>query len=253
MYKDHEQNSSGKIISLVAVLSIIVIIALGASFITYSLVDSEYSGAASSNTDGEASGGGSNKNNNKIITGDPSNKGDDELGDDKAPNQTLPPGGGGNVNTGELAIVYTEETNGIFLKDAVPISDAAGKALRGTREYFDFIIDTKVSTRTKMTYEIAIIKDPASTLRDDQVKLYLERKVGGTYVEVMPPRLFKPISIQTDLGSPKGSMVIRKETKTYSSNDIYRLRMWISSDAVITAGQHYKVKVNVYGKATYLN
>lgn len=156
--------------------------------------------------------------------------------------------GGGSTST-SISMTYTENTNGISIQNALPTSDEIGKALSGTGEYFDFTVSSKLSSGAAVTYEIAAIKDEESTISDDQVKLYLEKQVSGSYEQVMEPTLFKPISKDSEVGSPEGSMILYQLKKKKSESDNYRLRMWIKEDANVEMDQVYTVKVNVYGKA----
>lgn len=149
----------------------------------------------------------------------------------------------------DISMTYTENTNGISIQDALPISDQVGKALSGKGEYFDFTVRSKVPGKASVTYEIAAIKDKKSTVADSDVKLYLEKQVNGTYEAVSEPIVFTPINSGTKIGSPKGSMILRKVNKKESGFDNYRLRMWIREGATVDPDKIYTIKINVYGKA----
>ena len=152
-------------------------------------------------------------------------------------------------STGNISMNYTEDTNGISIENALPTSDMVGKTLKGKGEYFDFTINSTIVGNVSVNYEIAAIKDVNSSIPDGAVKLYLEQQKSGTYEEVMAPTFFTPIDKQTNVGSPKGSMVLLNVTKKSSSVDNYRLRMWLDENAVVESGKFYSVKINVYGKA----
>lgn len=152
-------------------------------------------------------------------------------------------------NYNNISMTYTESVNGISIQDALPISDEVGKALSGTGEYFDFTIRSKFSKKASVTYEIAAIKDEESTISNDQVKLYLEKQVSGSYEQVMEPNIFTPISNRSGVGSPEGSMILLQVKKNSSGSDNYRLRMWLKEDSTVQMDQVFTVKVNVYGKA----
>ncbi len=144
-------------------------------------------------------------------------------------------------------MTYVEDINGIRIENASPVRDEVGKALNGKGQYFDFTVSTKISKKTPIVYEIAAIKDKNSTLDDKDVKIYLEKQNSGTYEQVFEPQPFTALSEKTQVGSPKGAMVLKKVKKTKSGSDNYRLRMWISDKATITDVKTYTVTVNVYG------
>lgn len=153
------------------------------------------------------------------------------------------------VNSGTISMTYTEDINGIKIENALPISDSVGKVLSGTSEYFDFTVATKIKGNANIIYEIAAIKDKSSTLSDDNIKLYLEQQVSGTYREVFAPNKYTPLNTATEIGSPVGSMVLAQVSHNENAVDNYRLRMWISEDSVVDVeSKAYMVKINVYGK-----
>lgn len=147
-----------------------------------------------------------------------------------------------------VSMTYTESTNGISIENASPTSDEVGKKLNGKNEYFDFTVSTKNPKKSKVVYEIAAVKDKSSTISDNDIRIYLEKQVSGTYEEIVKPQPFKPIAKNSKIGSPKGSMLLKKVKTKVSSNDNYRLRMWLSDKANIQDVKTYAVKINVYGK-----
>lgn len=154
------------------------------------------------------------------------------------------------ISTGNISMNYTEDTNGISIKDALPISDTVGKQLKGEGEYFDFTINSTMLGNVSINYEIAAIKDETSTIADSDIRLYLEQQVSGSYEEVMAPSAYKPISSRSEIGSPAGSMILKTVKKTKTSSDNYRLRMWLAENSTVDIGKSYTVKINVYGKAS---
>lgn len=158
-------------------------------------------------------------------------------------------GGSNSITTQNISMNYTESENGISIVNATPISDSVGKLLNGKGEYFDFTVTATLAGNAKVTYEIAAMKDKSSTISDDNIKLYLEQQVSGTYEETMAPKTYTPIKEDSQIGSPAGSMVLKTVNKDESGTDNYRLRMWIKENTSIDISQHYTVKVNVYGKA----
>ena len=85
------------------------------------------------------------------------------------------------IRTGELKMSYTEDTNGISIVDALPISDDIGMKMSAANQYFDFTVGTKIKGDASISYEISAEKDVNSTLKDEEVKLYLEKKNGAIY------------------------------------------------------------------------
>lgn len=180
------------------------------------------------------------KNNDKNTGGNTNNSGSDSGSDT---------GSSGNTGAGEISMEYTEGKNGIKIVNALPTEDIAG--MKDFREgyYFDFNINTKISKNARAEYEVVIVKDAHSTLKDNQIKLYLEQEVAGEYIQVAAPTNFKARTSASSLGAPKGTMTLRTKTVSTTSVDKYRLRMWIDKSASIVDGLTYSVKVNIYGRA----
>ena len=151
-------------------------------------------------------------------------------------------------NTNQIIMKYTEDTNGISIQNAVPLTDEVGKAQTNENEYFDFTVQAKVDSEKKIEYEIAIVKDKSSTIPDKDIKIYLEEQKNGTYVQSAEPTNFVPIKSKTDIGAPVGTMVLKKVHQSSSLSKNYRLKMWINKDAIIDTNNSYTVRVNVYGK-----
>ena len=154
-----------------------------------------------------------------------------------------------SITTGKVSMTYTEDTNGISIVNALPMSDTVGKTLKGKGEYFDFTINSTISGKAHFVYEIAAIKDSSSTVPDSNIKLYLEQQKSGTYESVMEPTNFKPISQSSEVGSPVGSMILKSVQKNSTGADNYRLRMWIDEKAPTSQALTYTVRINVYAKA----
>lgn len=149
---------------------------------------------------------------------------------------------------GNVSMTYTESKNGIFIENASPVSDAVGKALNAPGEYFDFTVKTTVVKNQPITYEITAIKDSDCTISDQDIKIYLEKQVNGTYEQLVAPTAFEPIKEKTNVGSPINSMVLKRVKSEKSGFDNYRLRMWVNEKAVIQDVKTYAIKINVYGK-----
>jgi len=160
------------------------------------------------------------------------------------------------LETGTVALTYTEGKTGIILEDALPISDETGKMLTGENNVFDFTVTATLGKDTVITYEVTAVKIPITDMEpllDTEVKLYLERAVDPEidYTEIMAPTNFIPSTEQSEVGSPIGSMIL--DTGTFSNEGItihnYRLRMWVDENTEITDVQKkYGIKINVYAK-----
>ena len=98
------------------------------------------------------------------------------------------------INSGNISLQYTEDTNGITITDAMPMTDATGKKLSGVGEYFDFSILSTISGNAKIDYEVSAEKVGDCTLTNDEVRLYLEQEKDGIYESIMEPKAFTPIS-----------------------------------------------------------
>lgn len=155
------------------------------------------------------------------------------------------------ISTGTISMTYSEDTNGIYITNALPTEDEAGKVLSADNQKFDFTVSSTISGSATIQYEIAAVKDRGSTIADSDVRLYLEKKTGSTHTSVMEPKAYTAISYDSNLGTPAGSMILYSGTHSSTTVDNFRLRMWLSSTATVNENlvQTYTVKVNVYGKA----
>lgn len=152
-------------------------------------------------------------------------------------------------NGGNIILNYTNNITGLYITKAIPTSDIVGSAASEEGKYFDFAIDTKLDNATSIEYEIAVLKDSKKcTIPDDDIRIYLEREVSGTYTKVFGPAPFKPIKEDTKLGSQSGSMVLSKVKTKKSFVDNYRLRLWLADTSTVQSGD-YAVEVVVNGHA----
>ena len=86
--------------------------------------------------------------------------------------------------------------------------------------------------------------------RNHYIKIYLEKENSGSYSKIFGPSKFKGISKTSDLGTPKGSMVLAKVTNKKSIIENYRLKVWLSSTASPgTIPQNYSIDINLVGDA----
>ncbi len=153
------------------------------------------------------------------------------------------------IDTGNISLQFTEDTNGISITDAQPISDEMGKTLSGAGEYFDFTVQATIKGNATTTYEVSAEKATSSTLANDEVKLYLEQQINGTYQEVMEPTVFTPLTSQTEIGSNAGTMLLVRDSVSSTSSTNYRLRMWVNGTTPLTEdSRSFSVQVVVNAK-----
>ena len=153
------------------------------------------------------------------------------------------------ISTGNIYLNYTEDTNGINITNAYPMADEVGKTLTKEDQYFDFTVEASISGDVVASYEVSAEKETSSTLDNDEVKLYLEKKVNNTYQEVMAPKNFTPLKESTDLGTMAGSMLLDSGTVSKSSTVNYRLRMWVSDTTILdNLEKSFGVRVSIKAK-----
>ena len=152
---------------------------------------------------------------------------------------------------GEVNISYTDKSNTLNVINLTPVEDGAAiKDLTGDN-YFEFSVETKIDKAKEVNYEISISKNTDKcTVNDQDIKVYLEKENSGSYSKVFGPSKFKGISKTSELGTPKGDMVLSKVTNKKSIIENYRLKVWLSSTAEAgTVPQNYSIDINVVGDA----
>lgn len=164
------------------------------------------------------------------------------------------------ITTGTISMSYVESTNGISLSNAMPINDTEGKNLIGEDNVFDFTVSSIIRGKTTVNYEIVAEKVAvdAAMVSDNDVRLYLQKKVADQYVDTEitgNPSPFVHNGVVSALGSPAEGMILYRGDFTsdkviggeFSAD--FRLRMWLSEDSVIDdVPRTFKIKINVYGK-----
>ena len=109
------------------------------------------------------------------------------------------------ATTGTLKFLYTENTGvktGIKLTNALPISDAQGKALDGDNNVFDFSIEATNTGTEVIPYEVTLRKKDTSTLAEENVKVYLTDRSESQESSILEPINFnKLIQTNIDVGS----------------------------------------------------
>ncbi len=159
------------------------------------------------------------------------------------------------ITTGTITMSYSEDTNGINLSNALPMSDDQGKALSGSNNVFDFTVTATIngSGNTTINYDVTATKESDSTLDDSAVKVYLTSIDNSADTQVLVPTkvsaLTKTGSSEAS-GAPNGQYKLTTGTFTSTTTRKYRLRMWVAEDysSLSTSGT-YKLRVNVYGAA----
>lgn len=154
------------------------------------------------------------------------------------------------VTTGTMTMSYSENTNGINLTNAHPMTDDIGRNLNDTNQYFDFTVNATIGGNVIIDYVVTATKEGDSTLPDNAVKVYLTNLNSGTESQVLAPTKVSDLQItyQNTAGAPDGQYVIFYSTFSQTEARNYRLRMWVASDYVLPSfSQTYKLRVNVYG------
>lgn len=156
------------------------------------------------------------------------------------------------LDGGSISLTYSDDECGLAISNVTALSDVAGKKLDAANLYFDFSVAVKLEEAKQIDYEISIVPDNLSTIDNKIVKVYLEKQKSGTFKQVLKPTFIELAKEKSDLGSPKGSMVLYKETSSKSTNNNYRLRMWVSdsNQTPLTSLDNFKVKILVKGKAS---
>ena len=153
------------------------------------------------------------------------------------------------ISTGNIYLNYTEDTNGINITNAYPMADEVGKTLTNEDQYFDFTVEASLEGDVSANYEVSAEKEASSTLDNDEVKLYLEKKVNDSYQEVMAPKHFTPLKQSTDLGTMAGAMLLDSDTIQDDSIISYRLRMWVADDTILgDLEKSFGVRVSIKAK-----
>lgn len=155
------------------------------------------------------------------------------------------------VTTGTMTMSYSENTNGINLTNAFPISDSMGMALNESNQYFDFTISVNMGGDSSIDYVISAGKESDSTLPDNAVKVYLTSLTGGNESQVLAPTKISDLQLTSNMFDiPDGQFILYQGSFNKIESRNYRLRMWVASDYVLPGiSQTYKLRVNVYGNA----
>lgn len=137
-----------------------------------------------------------------------------------------------------------EGASGISIKNAIPMSDEKGKMLTGTGNYFDFSV-TATSNKANLLYKVLIRKDSASTLKDEEVRIYLTA-VSGNFEKEVVLTTFDNLE-KTTINGTEYYVIYQKQLNKGINNysDFYRLRMWVKEDATDFNDKVFMLKVDV--------
>ena len=150
---------------------------------------------------------------------------------------------------GYVTLNYTSKVNALSILNATPLTDAVGMKNLKEGQYFDFSVDVNVDEAPKVEYEVSVIKNEnASTIPDEDIRIYLEKEESGTYQKVFGPEEFTPSKNYSSVGSELGSMVLVNSQKVKSETDNYRLRIWLSNKASVVSGS-YSVEIDIHAIA----
>ena len=155
------------------------------------------------------------------------------------------------ITTGTITMSYSEDTNGINLIDALPMTDEQGKALAGENNVFEFTVGATITGTTTINYAVTATKESGSSLDDTAVKVYLTDITSGGDTQVLAPTKVSALTKTGNSeasGAPSNQYKLTSGTFTNTTTRKYRLRMWVADDysSLGTSGT-YKLRVNVYG------
>ena len=156
-------------------------------------------------------------------------------------------GGNQELVTDKIIFTYSDVDrggNGIYIENALPIPDATGKKLAGSKEYFDFSINA-TSKKTNIKYQLLIRKNSVSTLSNNNVRVYLA-SLNGSYEHELVLEGFDELETTTIDGTKYYVLYEKVLTKGIENHsDFYRLRMWIKEDAINYDNKIFSINVDV--------
>ncbi len=164
------------------------------------------------------------------------------------------------IRTGSIEFKYNETTNGIYITDAIPMSDEEGKVIPEsgntggniTRGYFDFNVSAHIVESQKISYEIYGVDTTkeSSKLEPQYVKVYLtevsgqnETAVSGFGDSSVPTYS----QLETSVNDKSGKRLY-SGSFTASGTRYFRLRLWVSKNYPILekgGNETFSMRVNV--------
>ncbi len=162
------------------------------------------------------------------------------------------------IKSGNITFLYDEENrqgNGISIEDAVPMSEADGKAQTNA---FNFKIKSDTAATITLPYEITLRKKDGSDNLDSVIKVYLAKTTGYDATveseEEVITSLFSELEDETNNGYSEKVLLVDQvplNSSNYEQN--YRLKMWLADDADYTGidlfDKEFTLTVNVYSKS----
>lgn len=142
------------------------------------------------------------------------------------------------IVAGKLEFGYVEETNGINLQNAMPISDETALNTTNSNDYFDFYVKYNISRNAIIDYEIDIenttreleqvISGGLSELSTSSIKVALENRtvVNNSNPMIVNPSYFSELEKLPASNGKKG-YILHRTSISGDSVDYYRLYMWI--------------------------
>ena len=151
------------------------------------------------------------------------------------------------IDVGNIIFTYSDVNqggSGILLKNAFPTTDTVGKAMVGRGQYFDFYITANTKS-SDLEYKLLINKSSSSTLKDNNVRIYLTQ-VMGSYEKELVLTDFSSLKTERILGKDYYVLYVKRLASSENTyNDSYRLRMWVKKDAIDFQNQYFSIKVDV--------
>lgn len=150
------------------------------------------------------------------------------------------------ITVGTIKFLYTENTGvgkGISITNALPVSDAVGKAYNSDGYVFDFKVEGTNTGTEAIPYEITLRQKADSTLSSDIVKVYLTDMTGNADTSLLAPALYSSLTqTSIDVGSNIEKTLYSDTVNGGVTNYVkdFRLRMWIDERADFSATNYYK-------------
>lgn len=174
-----------------------------------------------------------------------------------------------SIIAGKLEFGYIEETNGINLQNAMPVSDEVALNTTDSNNYFDFYVTYNVSSNATIDYEVDIenitnqlsevINNNLAPVDSSKIKVALENRADTNNDSPMlvNPTYFSELERYPASNSKKG-YILYKTSITGNSKDYYRLYMWIpeidtdgneisivSNTDNFVGNQAFSIKINI--------
>ena len=148
------------------------------------------------------------------------------------------------IKNENITLNYTSDTNVLTIDDTNPISDS--NAMLKDDNYFEFDI---VSDVGNIAYEISATRIGTSSISDNNIKIALEEEQGEFFHTIMEPKNYISVDQTTEIGTPKGSMLLLSVESEKKVKRKYRVRLWMTEATPTGAGNDkYSIKINLHAK-----